>query len=619
LFWIFALSVVLGLVGLRVFGEIDEDKFLVYLAAFFGYLALWCIYPASVYPALTIIFMPISLILGVIAAILFYLHGRGQELMQAQTREAVEIVPPTPLPVTPVYEPPVIKAEEDVVDPFRGATLPPGFTLDRRFRHQWIVGSHGSGKTTLLSHMILSDLRQVYANRASVFVMDSQNELVPNLARLKLFAPGQPLEGKLIYLEPKPEYPLALNIFSQKSERLEGLDETGREILQRNAYEMVEFFLSSILKMEVSSHQEVMLKYLVPAAMSVPNATILTLRDLADGQYSEYARFFTNLDPEVHRWIKTRLTSKEYAVTLNAIKIRIDGFLADRVFREMFQQPENKFDLFEAMQSSKVIVVNTNKALLKAKGTEAFGRFFIAKLLQATEERMLIERGARLPVYCYIDEATDYIAEEEKIAELIDKARKQRVALILAHQRVNQIRSTNVSDALENVGIKCSVAVYDPTPIKAPPLDARQKRRIKHTQELKRIYRIAENDEDTDEYTRKQIKESIDSLEEEIDSWSEPTIPKKPPKNSWNMVTNNEEPFIYQPPPTDFAAMAHMDDREWNAILANMRRTYCVEKNPHAAPDNSGPIIDAEYKELEIRQALPPPDDGDTNPKPWRK
>jgi hypothetical protein len=120
----------------------------------------------------------------------------------------------------------------------------------------------------------------------------------------------------------------------------------------------------------------------------------------------------------------------------------------------MFMHPRNKFDLFEELQTGKVVLVNTMKGLLK-NGTEPFGRYFIARLLQAAEERMFLAPGKRLPVYAYIDEASDYIAEEPNIEELINKARKQNVALIIANQMESQITSPIVRDALSRVAIQC--------------------------------------------------------------------------------------------------------------------------------------------------------------------
>lgn len=66
----------------------------------------------------------------------------------------------------------------------------------------------------------------------------------------------------------------------------------------------------------------------------------------------------------------------------------------------------------------------------------------------------MLDPGSRLPTFVYIDECHDYIANEEKIAELIDKARKQRVSFTFAHQRLSNIKSPNVLDALSNVGIR---------------------------------------------------------------------------------------------------------------------------------------------------------------------
>lgn len=343
--------------------------------------------------------------------------------------------------------------------------LPIPFSLAEpvRLRHQWIIGGTGSGKTTLMSAMLLDDLQRVAAGQASVVLMDSQNELIPDIARLQLFAPGAPLHGKLIYLEPDPDHPLALNIFDMKPERLVGLSNRERMLLERGAIWMVEFFLSSLVKAEASAHQDTFLKYVIPALMAIPNATVFTFKELLEPAatkngkppgFEKYAKHFSGLRPDVQQWLSERLHSNELAPTRNAIRARLDGFTADPFFHDMFIHPRNRFDMFNELQSGKVILINTMKGLLKS-GTEPFGRYFIARLLQAMEERMLLSRGDRLPVYAYIDEASDYIAEEENVEELIDKARKQNVALIFANQRANQITSPTVREALSRAAIQC--------------------------------------------------------------------------------------------------------------------------------------------------------------------
>lgn len=262
-------------------------------------------------------------------------------------------------------------------------------------------------------------------------------------------------------------------------------------MLEAGAMWMVDFFLASLVKAEASAHQDTFLNYLIPALMQIPDATIFTLKELLDPPkskaeqppgYVKYKPYFSHLRPDHQRWLADRMHSPELAVTRNAIRTRLDGFTARAFFHDMFANPRNKLDLFAELQSSKVILVNTMKGLLKG-GTEPFGRFFLARLLQATEERMLLDRGSRLPVFAYIDEAGDYIREEHNIAELVDKARKQYVALTFSVQRTTDI-NTNVLDALQRAAIQCqghqapdwNVAVRGRAPIPVSVPDVRFQR-----------------------------------------------------------------------------------------------------------------------------------------------
>jgi hypothetical protein len=330
------------------------------------------------------------------------------------------------------------------------------FSGDLRFRGQFIVGNPGTGKTNYLSVLINRDLNLVAADEASVLVMDSQNELVPDIARLSRFGPGGDLEGRLIYLEVNPEWPLALNIFDNDPKRFAHLPDEDKDVLLAGTQEMVSFFINAVAKADLSGHMETVLEHIVPAVMSIRGATVFTLQDLVaddQGGYERLKHRMEGLEEEEHEWLRRRLYSKEYVATLGAIRTRLDGLSANRIFRRMFRHPRSKFDLFRELQSSKVILINTKKAVLK-KATEPFGRFFIAKLLQASEERMLIDRGRRRPVYCYIDEASDYIANEENIRELLDKGRKQLVSLNIAVQREDQITSETVLSALRHAAVQ---------------------------------------------------------------------------------------------------------------------------------------------------------------------
>jgi len=322
-----------------------------------------------------------------------------------------------------------------------------------RFQGQWVLGDSGTGKTTFLSNLIAYDFAKVEKGEASIVVIDSQNELIPQIGRLAIFGPGGTLEGRLIHLEPDPEFPLALNIFDTQTGRFSGLSATDKEILSGGAIQLVRFFLTSIMKAEMTSHMDTVLEHLIRATLSIQDATILTMQELVEPDGYDKLKGRLRIPADEHRWFQTRLYGPDYKQTLGALRARLDGFTANAFFKRMFVNPRNRLDLFTELQAGKVILINTNKGLLKG-ATELLGRFFIAKLLQATEERMLIDKADRLPVYVYIDEATDYIAEEENIAELINKARKQKVAMVFAAQSESDIRSPRVLAALQRTGIR---------------------------------------------------------------------------------------------------------------------------------------------------------------------
>ncbi len=359
--------------------------------------------------------------------------------------------------------------------------IPMGFSDEQRFRHQFIVGATGSGKTTLLSTQINEDLNRVARNEASLFVMDSQNELIPNIARLARFAPGGDMHGKLIYIEYDPDHPLSLNIFDFNRERLATLSSRERVTLVRGTEEMIGFFMQSFVKAETSGFMEAIVRYILRAVMHVPNATIFTFKDfLSKDGFAKHAEHLATISENDRRFLTADMFDGSYGASLGAMRARLAAMTSDDLFNSMFTHPRNMFDLFTLLQDSKVILVNTTKGVLK-QATEPFGRYFIARLMQATEERMLIPRASRLPVFAYIDEAGDYISDEQNIAELIDKARKQKIALTLAIQRTGDIANANVLDALRRAAIQCwgrvqpkwNIAIdgAEPIEITVPPVD----------------------------------------------------------------------------------------------------------------------------------------------------
>lgn len=307
---------------------------------------------------------------------------------------------------------------------------------ESRFQHTWIIAPTGTGKTNLIEQLIVNDLPQVMAGRASLFVMDSQNELISRIA-------SQVPPEKLVFLEPDDRHPLALNIFDSET------------IDYATSLELADFVMAGLVGADLTAKQKGIFRYLTEAMQTIPNATIHTFVDLLrKGGYDRYHSHLERLDPYTRQFFEERFNATNFNTTKEEITWRIDAIMSNRIFRQMFSHARNRVNLYDELGRGKVVCINTNRDILKAEGTEIFGRFFLAMLLQATERRMQLPPSQRLPVYAYIDECHDYIAREPKIASLLDKARKQRVAFILAHQRTKNIEDKDVLDALANAKLK---------------------------------------------------------------------------------------------------------------------------------------------------------------------
>src|SRR4051794_18197736 len=185
--------------------------------------------------------------------------------------------------------------------------------------------------------------------------------------------------------------------------------------------------------------------------MTIPGATIHTLMDLVENP--ELTRqHFSKLDPVAKRFFETQFFSKSFDTTRQQILTRLWGVLSNSVLERMFGHERNKIDLYEVMNRGSIILINTAKDLLKQDGCEIFGRFFIAMIAQAAQERAAIPENKRKSTFVYIDEAHDYF--DESLENLLTQARKYRVGLVISHQTLGQFDRRLRKTVMANTAIK---------------------------------------------------------------------------------------------------------------------------------------------------------------------
>lgn len=330
---------------------------------------------------------------------------------------------------------------------------------EARFEHCHIVAGSGHGKTQTLQYLIAENLSAVAKGERSIIVLDSQGDLIENIAHLAEFAPGGPLHDRLVLIDPSDvEWPVSLNLFDVGIERLQGYEPLERERLTNSILELYDFVLGSLLSAEMTQKQNVIFRYVTRLMLHIPDATIHTLRELMEpDSHIKFAAHIEKLSGTARQFFETEFTDREFTQTKKQVLRRLWGILENQTFERMFSHPRSKLDLFKEMNTGKVILINTAKDLLKEQGSEIFGRFFIALVAQAAQERATLPTGKRLPTFVYVDEAADYF--DRNIGVILAQARKYKVGMVLAHQYLGQL-DAKLQDAFgANTAIKLAGGV----------------------------------------------------------------------------------------------------------------------------------------------------------------
>jgi len=312
--------------------------------------------------------------------------------------------------------------------------IPFGLPDRQRFEGQWIVAPSGRGKTTLLFSMLKEDLEK----DASIIILDSKGDLSNTVRHLER------AKHRLVLLEPDEQYPLAINPLD--------LGATSTHTI-----ELIEYVFSALLQAETTALQSTLFRSVVLLLQKHPNATFLDLRRvLTEGWKTNYADAVRKLDPEdADFFLRGEFDSNTYKQTKQEVLWRVrDLTTRIPILRAMFSAPKTLIPMGELMDAKKVVVIDNTKRLLGDDGTEFLGRFFLAMIRAAADQRSHLPDEQKVPVFCYVDEAHNVIKRDEKLASILQECRSQKIAMILAHQAISQIESAKTLGALQDCAIR---------------------------------------------------------------------------------------------------------------------------------------------------------------------
>jgi hypothetical protein len=314
-------------------------------------------------------------------------------------------------------------------------SVPFSIPEELRTSHHHILAGSGTGKTQLLYAMVADDLK----TDTSIVVIDSQRDTIETIA-------ARVPPERLIILDPV-KCPPALNIFANRVETEQG---------RADALDLYEYIFAS-LEAKLTAKQSLVYRFLSRLCMAVPGATLATMRDMCvQGGTLQYQEHIDKLGDNARVFFaEFEKKGSQYNETRQEVLRRLLQVLETDAIGRMLGSSTMRLNIAEALDSGKVILVDTNSSLLK-EYSALFGRIFVALVLQAVIAR---EKGNRHRTYMYIDEFGDYAEDSKILLDLFAQTRKYELGLIVTHQFLNQLTPQLSASISANTAIKMAAGL----------------------------------------------------------------------------------------------------------------------------------------------------------------
>lgn len=336
---------------------------------------------------------------------------------------------------------------QDILSYKVGVRFPDGL----RNEHTHIIGSTGSGKTQLIQQLISYDLE----TNASIIVIDSQGDLINKLKYTKLIDPD-----RLVIIDPLDcvAHPLALNMFDVDYSDYSPVD---YERQMAGVVETLSFVFASLANAELTTKQRNVFDYCISLLILIPNADLQTFVDILKDGVQEYQVYIDTMSQPEQDFFSVAFNAVPgvkniYKETRFEVQWRLSALLKNPSISRIFNSPQNKLNIAEAMDNNKVILISTDLDFLKKEACEFFGRYFLAQISQAMLARLNTPEHMRKRTYLYVDECGDYLRSESlSVKDILQKGRKYNVGITLAHQELEDVKDV-IHPIKTNTATKCA-------------------------------------------------------------------------------------------------------------------------------------------------------------------
>ncbi|MCX6713680.1 MAG: type IV secretion system DNA-binding domain-containing protein [Candidatus Vogelbacteria bacterium] len=338
----------------------------------------------------------------------------------------------------------------------RGKRTKFGIKSEDRAKHVYIIGKTGLGKSTVLENMAVQDIQ----NGEGMAFIDPHGKSADLLLD---FVPEERMKDVIYFAPFDLENPISFNV----------MEDVGKDKRHLVANGLMSAF-KKIWPDVWSARMEYILGNTILALLEYPGSTLLGVnRMLSDKEFR--LRVVANLtDPSVRSfWVDefAKYNERYMQEAGDAIKNKIGQFTSNPLIRNIIGQPKSSFDLREAMDNRKILIVNLSKGRLGEQNADLLGGILITKIYLSAMSRANVGPAdmKNLPQFnLFVDEFQSFV--NESFADILAEARKYKLSLTIAHQYIEQMPEEVRDAVFGNVGTTIAFRVG--------PLDAEMLEKI---------------------------------------------------------------------------------------------------------------------------------------------
>jgi energy-coupling factor transporter ATP-binding protein EcfA2 len=318
-----------------------------------------------------------------------------------------------------------------------------GIKKKDRSKHMYVIGKTGMGKSTLLENLAIQDIQ----NGEGLAFIDPHGKTADLLLE---YVPEHRIKDVIYFAPFDLDHPVSFNV----------LEDVGVE----KRHLVVNGLMSAFKRIWVdafSARMEYILSNIMLALLEYPDSTLMGVnRMLVDKEFRNTV--VNNItDPSVRSfWVDeyAKYTEKFAAEAAPAIQNKVGQFVANPLVRNIIGQAKSSFDIREIMDNKKILIINLSKGRVGEANANLLGAMIITKIYLAAMSRADMsetELKKSAEFYLYVDEFQSFA--NESFADILSEARKYKLALVIAHQYIEQMTEEVRAAVFGNVG---TMAVY---------------------------------------------------------------------------------------------------------------------------------------------------------------